>query len=73
MVSFHSHMLASAPPTWIGRQLVSWRDPQTNRIHMPKSLGPWMPMLAWAGSTAGFLVAFVFYKKELFKGESGCS
>lgn len=70
LVSFHSHLHPLEPPTFLGRQLAKFRDPQTNRFIVPTGLTPWMPLLAWGGSSLGFVLAFTFWRKELFEGES---
>lgn len=35
---------------------------------MPQVLTPWLPFMAYAGTSLSFVIAFTFFRQELFTG-----
>jgi hypothetical protein len=68
LVSYHSHLQPDQTLPWQERLRLACTSPDTGRWRMPQVLTPYVPLMAWAGTSLGFVVAFTFFRQELFTG-----
>lgn len=68
LVSQHSHLQPDAALPWPQRLRLACTSPDTGRWQMPQVLTPYVPFMAWAGTSLGFVVVFTFWRQELFTG-----
>lgn len=68
LVSYHSHLTPDEALPWPERLRLACTSPETGRWQMPQVLTPYVPFMAWAGTSVGFLVVFTFWRQELFHG-----
>lgn len=68
LVSYHSHLQPDQSLPWQQRLRLACTSPDNGRWQMPQVLTPWLPFMAYIATSLGFVVAFTFFRQELFTG-----